>query len=426
MKAHEKKLELTWRTAPDVPDHLLGDAGRLRQILLNLVGNATKFTEHGEIALDVTLEPGQILQTGDSTCMLRFSVRDTGIGIAPEKKAMIFEAFAQADGSSTRKYGGTGLGLAISSQFVLMMHGKIWVDSWLGEGSVFHFTARFGVGERAERFLAFPGQLEALIVDDNATSRRVLEETLGEWGLRTRAAESGALALDCLEQGRFAFAIVDSRIPGEDTCELVRRMVETIPGSHIIVLTSMGDKRESKGLRELGIELFVAKPVNPADIYAHISQLTQPTTASSSKQPAVELLAESTRSLRILLAEDNAVNQRVAHRMLQKMGHEVSVVVNGRMAVDAVRKNQFDLVLMDVQMPEMDGFEATAAIRTLEKHLRRDSTPVVAMTAHAMSGDRELCLSAGMDDYLAKPVDAAALSAVIEKLCSNLTSVVRD
>ena len=417
MKAHEKGLELTWRAAPDVPDQLLGDAGRIRQIVLNLVGNATKFTEQGEIALDVTLEPDETAESGDTSCVLRFSVRDTGIGVAPGKKTMIFEAFAQADGSSTRKYGGTGLGLAISSQFVLLMQGKIWVDSRLGEGSVFHFTARFGVGKPAERFLAFPGQLEALIVDNNATNQRVLEESLGEWGLPTRSVESGALALACLEEGSFAFAIVDSLIPGEDTCELVRRIVEHVPASHVIVLTSMGDKRDSKRLRELGIVLFVAKPVNPAELYAHISQLTRGSGTASSTLPAIGRLAESTRSLRILLAEDNAVNQRVAQRMLQKMGHEVIVAVNGRTAVDAITQNQFDLVLMDVQMPEMDGFEATAAIRALEKHLRRDSTPVVAMTAHAMSGDRELCLSAGMDDYLAKPIDAAALSAVIEKFC---------
>jgi CheY-like chemotaxis protein len=302
------------------------------------------------------------------------------------------------------------------------------VDSSPGEGSTFHFTARFGaektgVEKPTDRFLAFAGESEALLVDDNATNRRVLGEMLGEWGLRTRAVESGALALACLQEGRFSFAIVDSLIPGEDTCELVRRIVETVPASRVIVLTSMGDKRDSKRLRELGIEFFAAKPVNPADLYAHISQMSPPTTPASPKQAAVEWLAEPTRSLRILLAEDNAVNQRVAQRMLQKMGHEVVVAVNGRTAVDAITESRFDLVLMDVQMPEMDGFEATSAIRALEKQLRRDSMPVVAMTAHAMSGDREMCLSAGMDDYLAKPIDAAALSAVIEKFCSNVTVV---
>jgi signal transduction histidine kinase/DNA-binding response OmpR family regulator/ligand-binding sensor domain-containing protein len=418
MKAHEKKLELTWRAASDVPDQLLGDAGRLRQIILNLVGNATKFTEHGEIALDVTFESvGQVPALPG--CTLRFSVRDTGIGIAPAKKAMIFEAFAQADGSSTRKYGGTGLGLAISLQLVHMMQGEIWVDSLPDEGSVFHFTAHFGVEKAMDQFLPFPGEPQVLLVDDNATNRRVLEEALSDWGLRTRAVDSGASALPCLEDGRFSFAIVDSLIPGEDTCEVVRRITEAIPASRIMLLTSLGDNRDSKRLRGMGIEFFVAKPVNPAELYAHISQMSRPTTPASSKQPSVERLAESTRSLRILLAEDNAVNQRVAQRMLQKMGHEVVLAVNGRTAVEAMTQGQFDLVLMDVQMPEMDGFEATSAIRALETELRRDSTPVVAMTAHAMSGDRELCLSAGMNDYLAKPIDVVALSAVIEKFCSN-------
>jgi signal transduction histidine kinase/CheY-like chemotaxis protein/ligand-binding sensor domain-containing protein len=418
VKAHEKNLELTWRAFPDVPDQLLGDAGRLRQIILNLVGNATKFTERGEIAVEVTLEPGEPAAKEEASCALRFSVSDTGIGIPSEKKAMIFEAFAQADGSSTRKYGGTGLGLAISSQLVQMMRGKIWVDSSPDEGSAFHFTARFGVEKPTERFAGFSGEPEALLVDDNATNRRVIGEVMGEWGIRTRAVGSVEAGLTCLEDRQFSFAIVDSLIPGEDTCEVARRIVETMPANRVILLTSIGDNRDSDRLRELGIESYLAKPVNPAELYAGISQMSRPISASP-KRLAVERLAESTRSLRILLAEDNVVNQRVAQRMLQKMGHEVVVAANGRTAVDEVGLSRFDLILMDVQMPEMDGFEATSAIRALEKQLRRESIPVVAMTAHAMSGDRELCLSAGMDDYLAKPIDAAALSAMIEKFCSH-------
>jgi two-component system sensor histidine kinase/response regulator len=301
---------------------------------------------------------------------------------------------------------------------VQMMRGKIWVDSSPDEGSAFHFTARFGVEKPTERFAGFSGEPEALLVDDNATNRRVIGEVMGEWGIRTRAVGSVEAGLTCLEDRQFSFAIVDSLIPGEDTCEVARRIVETMPANRVILLTSIGDNRDSDRLRELGIESYLAKPVNPAELYAGISQMSRPISASP-KRLAVERLAESTRSLRILLAEDNVVNQRVAQRMLQKMGHEVVVAANGRTAVDEVGLSRFDLILMDVQMPEMDGFEATSAIRALEKQLRRESIPVVAMTAHAMSGDRELCLSAGMDDYLAKPIDAAALSAMIEKFCSH-------
>jgi CheY-like chemotaxis protein len=303
-----------------------------------------------------------------------------------------------------------------------MMQGKIWVDSSPDNGSTFHFTAQFGVEKPTNRFIAFPGEPEALLVDDNTTNRRVIAELMGEWGLRTRAAESVDAALAFLEDGQFSFAIVDSALPGQNTCDLVRQIRDIIPPSRIMVLTSLGDNRDSACLRELGVEYYLAKPVNPAELYTMLSRMSQQIGSAAPRQPAAEQLAESTRSLRILLAEDNAVNQRVALRMLQKMGHEVVVAVNGRTTVDAVMQRRFDLVLMDVQMPEMDGFEATAAIRALEKQLRRDSTPVVAMTAHAMAGDRELCLSSGMDDYLAKPIGAAALSAVIEKFCSKVSA----
>jgi signal transduction histidine kinase/ligand-binding sensor domain-containing protein len=248
MKAHEKKLELTWRVSPDVPDQLLGDAGRLRQIVLNLVGNATKFTESGEIALEVTLDPGLGHILNLPSCALRFSVRDTGIGIAPGQEAMIFEAFAQADGSTTRKYGGTGLGLAICSQLVRMMQGKIWVDSAPDKGSTFFFAARFGVERPTDGFIGFPGEPEALLVDDSATNRRVTGEVLAEWGIRTRAVGSLDAARACLEDGHFSFAIVDSLIPGVDTCELVLQILETVPSNRVIVLTSRGDGWDSDRL----------------------------------------------------------------------------------------------------------------------------------------------------------------------------------
>ncbi len=400
VKAHEKNLELTWRAARDVPDRLLGDAGRLRQIVLNLVGNATKFTERGEIAVEVALEPGD-------SCRLRFSVRDTGIGIDPAKRAMIFDAFAQVDGSNTRKYGGTGLGLAICSQLVILMDGKIWVESGLDNGSTFYFTARFGVEPGAVCLPALPGELVALLVDDSETSRSVIGEVLGEWGILTRAAATSGAALSILEGDRVSFVIVDLVMPGEDTFELVRRIVETIPANRVVALTSIGHNQDYECLRELGIEWFVPKPVHPDELYGCASGIP-PVIAAS-----VPDIAGSTCSLRILLAEDNAVNQRVAQRMLEKMGHDVVLAANGRDAVQAAKQGEFDLILMDVQMPEMDGLEATLAIR----QLRGENIPIIAMTARAMSGDREQCLSAGMDDYITKPIDAAVLARILEKFC---------
>ncbi len=310
VKAHEKQVELTWRAAPDVPDALVGDAGRLRQIVLNLVGNATKFTERGEIALEATCERGS---DGESGCLLRFSVRDTGIGIPPEKRAMIFEAFAQADGSSTRKYGGTGLGLAICSQLVALMNGKIWVES-SERGSTFSFTARFGAGTPAAHPAALSGAPEALLVDDNATSRGLLTELLEGWGVRTRRGPEGQPP---------AFAIVDAFMPGEDTVDLVRGILASVPAGRVIMLTTSGQNRDYERLRQLGVGSFVAKPVNPAELYTVLSQMLLPEGIPLPKPPKAEPSAESTRSLRILVAEDNSVNQLVAQRLLRKMGHTV-------------------------------------------------------------------------------------------------------
>ncbi len=409
VKAHEKGLELTWRVPRDVPDALVGDAGRLRQIILNLVGNATKFTERGEIAIEVTLEPPQPKERAiTDSRLLRFSVHDTGIGIPAEKRALIFEAFAQADGSSTRKYGGTGLGLAICSQLVALMDGKIWVDS-SERGSTFYFTARFGAGVPAPAPAMLPGEPVALLVDDNATNRSLLLEMLDGWGVRAKPAPASGTLFD---EPPPAFAIVDAFMPGEDTVALVHRILERVPANRVILLTTTGHNRDYDRLRQMGIAKFVAKPVNPAELYPVLCQMLVPGSPDVGATAAAQSIAESTRPLRILLAEDNVINQRVAQRLLHKMGHAVELAVNGRVAVEKASHAPFDLILMDVQMPEMDGFEATAALRKMGMR-----APIVAMTAHAMSGDREECLSAGMDDYIAKPVVADSLAALIEKVC---------
>ena len=359
-------------------------------------------------ALEVARETEEPDAAEGAGCRLRFSVHDTGIGIPPEKRALIFEAFAQADGSTTRKYGGTGLGLAICSQLVALMNGKIWVES-SERGSTFYFTARFGAGDPAPQPALLPGEPVALLIDDNATNRSLLQEMLDGWGVRSAPAPaSGALFDGELPP---TFAIVDAFMPGEDTIALVGRILERTPAGRVIILTTTGQNRDYERLRQLGIACFVPKPVNPAELFAVLSRMLLPVRPVP-PSPETAPIAESTRSLRILLAEDNVVNQRVAQRLLHKMGHAVELAGNGRAAVEGAARGSFDLILMDVQMPEMDGFEATAALRKMGIQ-----TPIIAMTAHAMIGDREVCLAAGMDDYLAKPVAAASLAALIEKVC---------
>jgi two-component system, sensor histidine kinase and response regulator len=429
LKAHRKGLELMLELKREVPAFLIGDPVRLRQIMTNLVGNAIKFTEAGEVTVIASVE-----EAAEESIRLRFDVRDTGIGITEEKQAIIFEAFAQADGSTTRKFGGTGLGLTISARLANLMHGEIQVKSVPGEGSCFYFTAWFGAAaedQSEDNAEAAIEGLQALIVDDNATNRRILVDLLSRWNMRPAAPESGAEALkmlrDAAGQGNpFPLVLTDSHMPGMDGFELTER-IRNLPhptGAVIMMLTSSERAEDIQRCRDLGISACLIKPVRRADLR---SAIVGSLARCAKRKPAEDLEALSSRlshepgslrrpELRILLAEDNAVNQHVVTRILERAGHAVSLAQNGRQAVDLCARESFDVVLMDVQMPDLSGFEATAAIRGAE---RGRSTPIIALTAHAMTGDRERCLAAGMDDYLSKPIHASALLEMIEKYQSR-------
>jgi PAS domain S-box-containing protein len=416
LRANEKGLELLYDEAADVPDGLVGDAGRLRQVLLNLAGNAVKFTDDGEVAVEVS-----VADRGPEHVVLRFAVRDTGIGIPEDKHEFIFDAFAQADGTTTRRYGGTGLGLAISSQIVGMLGGRMEVESRPGEGSTFHFKARFGLagdGPEAEGAASAPLELLAgkrvLIVDDNATNRRILQECVHRWGMEPLLTGTAAQALDALRQARDAgrdydLVLSDVHMPDVDGFALAEKVLGGDgPRPHFVLLTSAGRKGDGARCRELGIDGYMLKPILPAELLDEIRQIfaqdekeTHPPTAPG---PAMD------RPLRILLAEDNKVNQTLAVAILSKRGHRVTVAANGQEALDrlAAAGDDVDVVLMDVQMPEMDGITATRLIREREGGAARH-VPIIAMTAHAMAGDRERCIEAGMDDYVSKPINPAGL-----------------
>jgi two-component system sensor histidine kinase/response regulator len=421
MKAHEKGLELAYHIDPLVPDCLVGDVGRLRQIIVNLAGNAIKFTDRGEVVLDVET----LSETADNIT-LHFAVRDTGIGIPSDKQALIFDAFSQADGSTTRRYGGTGLGLAICRQLVDMMGGRLWVESVLGEGSTFHFTASFGSGagsQPAPQVEFDPERLRnvpILIVDDNATNRRILLEMLASWGLRPTAVSSGADALAALAAARaaadpFQLVLTDSMMPEMDGFMLGERIRQSAGPEEvaILMLSSSGLRGDAARCQELGIAGILTKPVKQSDLLeAIMSVLVDSTVTNPYPAPRSDAAARSDRVLRLLLAEDNAVNQKLAVCLLEKRGHTVVVATNGREALEALERDCFDAVLMDVQMPEMGGLEATAAIREREAGTGR-RVPIIAMTAHAMKGDRERCLEAGMDGYVSKPIQSQELFATI-------------
>ena len=431
LRADQSGLELACHVLPDVPDALVGDPGRLAQIIVNLVGNAIKFTEQGEVVVRVSVES----QSKDEV-WLHFAVADTGIGISPDKLRLIFEAFAQADGSTTRKYGGTGLGLAISRQLVDMLGGKIWVESEVGKGSTFHFTARFSL--QTNQMGAAPSietlnlrGLPVLVVDDSATNRRILEEILTNWQMKPTVVESGPLALAAMQEAKdagrpFRLVLIDVHMPEMDGFNLIKQIRKTpgITGATIMMLSSAGKCGEAARSRELGVAAYLIKPIKQSDLLDAIVTVlgVSPRSKARSSQPASRLLAEGRQSLRILLAEDNPINQKVAQRMIEKRGHEVEVAEDGEEVLAALERGTYDLVLMDVQMPEMDGFEATAAIRRKEK-TTGDHMPIVAMTAHAMKGDRGLCLSAGMDGYVSKPLTADKLFETIERLFRNPNDV---
>ena len=431
VRAHQKGLELAYDADPEVPSQLRGDPGRLRQILVNLVGNAIKFTPQGEVL--VTIE---VRSQNAAGVELHFKVKDTGIGIPKEKLGLLFQAFSQADSSTTRKYGGTGLGLAISARLIQLMGGEMWVESREGQGSTFHFTARFAVGEERPQppvtsVEAELRGLSMLVVDDNETNRRILCEMSRGWGMRPCAAESGAEALAAMETAEqesnpFRVVLIDCNMPVMDGFQLAEKIQARIKGNGhptevtILMLTSGGRSGEANRCRELGISAYLLKPVSKSDLLAAILAALGQRQIETQASPTLvtrHTLRETGRKMRILVAEDNAVNQVVIIRVLQKMGHTPVLAQNGKEALALATTQKFDLAFMDVQMPEMDGLVVTAAIRQREKktgtHL-----PIFAMTAHAMKGDRELCLGAGMDGYITKPVRFSDIEQTLSSLAS--------
>ncbi|MGA9884987.1 MAG: response regulator [Candidatus Acidiferrales bacterium] len=422
MRAHQKGLELAWRVAPEIPERLKGDANRLRQVLVNLVGNSVKFTERGEIAVEVDRE------ADDSAGMiLHFRVRDTGIGIATEKQRMIFEAFTQADSSASRKYGGTGLGLAITTRLVNLMGGRIWLESELGQGSTFHFTARFQFAD--ETGAANPGiepsilaGVSVLVVDDSKTNRISLTEMLTRWGMRAEAVESGRTGFEALEAAEkenraFQLLITDMQMPEMHGLDLLAKIRESAALRNIpaILLSSSVQPDEASHARELGISAYLTKPIQPAELHRAVVNVLE--RAAPSQEGAKEEQmpsAEFAQGMKVLLTEDNPVNRKLATALLEKHGNTVLIAENGCEAMAILEREKADVVLMDLQMPVMDGFEAIRAIRAKE---RRDGghLPIVALTAHAMQGDRERCLEAGADDYVTKPIRTAELFAAMKR-----------
>lgn len=426
LRADEKGLELLCEIAPEVPDIVFGDSGRLRQVVVNLIGNATKFTDDGEVILKVSLDSAD----GEYR-VVHFSVSDTGIGIPPEKQKVIFDPFMQADTSTTRKYGGTGLGLTISSRLVSLMDGKIWVESEFGRGTTFHFTARF---RAADASIVKVGEIapaeilrgvRVLVVDDNRTNRRILQGMLKRWEMVSNAVEGGDEALQelasCWGAGTpYGLILTDMHMPHMDGFTLIERIRQRpeLSTATIMMLTSAGHKGDAARCKELGISAYLLKPIRQSELREAIARVL----GAREQIGAIPLITRYSLGdardpdtiLRILLAEDNPVNQRLATRLLEKRGHRVAVACNGQEALEALEKETFDLVLMDVQMPEMDGFQATTLLREKEKkqgvHL-----PVVALTAHVMKGDRERCLASGMDDFLPKPIHPRDLDELLDK-----------
>ncbi|UCD51383.1 MAG: response regulator [Phycisphaerales bacterium] len=429
-RAHAKGLELIYDVGADVHDTLIGDVYRVRQVVVNLVGNAIKFTDRGEIVVGVA----QIKRTDRSTT-LRFSVRDTGIGIPPDKLEAIFRPFEQADASTTRQFGGTGLGLAISVQLVQLMEGRIWAESQEGQGSTFHFEAVFGLGHVSSEAdkqagLELLDGLPVLVVDDNTTNRRILTAMLKSWRMRPESVADGVTALAALDQAAnagspFRLVLSDVNMPQIDGFTLFEstRSNPRHQDTPFILLTSAARPGDVARCREIGVAAHLIKPVKQSLLMNAIVDAVGGARIGVSEQGNVQTpraVQSDSRLLRILLAEDNAVNQKFAVRAIEKAGHEVAVANNGREAVAAWKRERYDVVLMDVQMPEMDGFEATKSIRHLElKRGTEHGTPIIAMTANAMKGDKERCLEAGMNGYVSKPVKRETLFAEIERVLAS-------
>jgi len=436
MGAREKALELLFEIKPNVPDALIGDPTRLWQVIINLVGNAVKFTRKGEI---LVLVQAETRSTEDVT--LRFTVSDTGIGIAPEAQQAIFAPFVQADNSMTRKFGGTGLGLAICARLVEMMGGRIWVESEVGKGTKFHFTARFGLQPAPSgRIHPPPAQLEGLrvlVVDDNATSRRLLCSQLSNWRMQPTAVDSGAAGLALLNDGArskepFQLLLVDVKMPEMDGFMFLES-IKWDPRRDrpaILVLSSADRNEDLLRSGQLGAAACVMKPIRPTELLESIEmalQFSREKTGDLRPQPLLPqstVLKPSGRTLRVLVTDDNPVNQLLAVRILEKAGHSTAVADNGQEALKALERERFDLVLMDVQMPVLNGLQATAQIREQEKETKRH-LPIIAMTAHAMKGDREKCLEGGMDAYVSKPIQTQELFLVVSALVEEQTDLPR-
>ncbi len=455
---HDKGLELVCFIHPEAPLALRGDSGRVRQVLVNLLGNALKFTHQGEIVLEVQREmdgegngqtppvshcsPLDAESPVPASVTLRFSIRDTGIGIPLDRRNRLFQSFSQVDASTTRKYGGTGLGLVICKKLVELMGGAIGVDSVAGQGSTFWFTLPLQVqSDDAQAATTSPRlslhDLRALVVDDNATNRTILYHYLTDWGLQCDSAENGSQALAGLRRAAKAghpydLAVLDFQMPGMDGVVLAHA-IKTDPALasvKLILLTSIGQRGQGEQTRQAGIESYLTKPVHHAQLFSSLAtvmglaplQDNAPSVSFSLARTETE--GSSRNRALILVVEDNAVNQKLAVRLLDKMGYRADVVANGLEALDALASIPYAAVLMDCQMPEMDGFEATRALRQREasqhqngetKHSALPHVPVIAMTANAMEGDRERCLVAGMDDYIAKPIKPAELKTTLER-----------
>ena len=428
-QAHKKGLELVCSMSSEVPSLLRGDPGRLRQILTNLTGNAIKFTQGGEVAIHVTLE----LDTG-VTARLRFSVRDTGIGIPEDKVGLLFDAFQQVDASTTRQYGGTGLGLSICKQLAEIMGGGIGVESIEGEGSEFWFTACLDKQSEGRTTRTSPPAnlrgVRVLIVDDNVTNREILTTQMTSWKMDVSEAEDGPAALQALykaldEETPFQIAVIDMQMPGMDGESLGRaiKAENRLAGTRLVLLTSLGIRGDAKRLAEIGFDAYMPKPARALELRGLLSNALAKREGGTMKPftMATRHTARETLNLfagskaRILLAEDNVTNQQVALGLLKKLGLAAEAVANGQEALKALADIPYDLVLMDLQMPEMDGLEATRHIRNLQSAVRNHDVPIIAMTAHAMAGDREKCLNAGMNGYVSKPVDPLSLAKELEK-----------
>ena len=426
--AHEKGLELACHIPPHVTERAVGDPGRLRQILINLVGNAVKFTDKGEIVVSVEEE-----SKTEKEVSFYFTVKDTGIGISKEKQQAIFDPFSQADTSMTRKYGGTGLGLAIVSQIVKLMGGKIWMDSEHGKGSTFHFTVRFGLQKSVQEEplpIKYDDLKDLLVlgVDDNATNRRILKEMLKNWHMKPKLVDSGKKALATLKAAQkagkpFRLVIIDANMPEMDGFTLAERIHKNLNTEETIImmLCSIGMRGDAAQCKKIGISAYLTKPIRQSELLDAIMLALGTAPQKNAHTPLItrHSLREHRQRFRILLAEDNVINQKLVTRVLEKYRHTVEIAEDGQKALEILDKEPFDLILMDVQMPRMDGFKATVAIREKEKKTGMH-IPIVAMTAHAMRGDRQRCLDAGMDDYISKPLKAEELVKIIDKTVTNV------